>query len=194
MNHDVANFHVLTGGPGAGKTTLIEALAGMGYVTTEEAGRGIIRDQVAIGGNALPWADRTLYAELMLSWDMRSHALARRQGGPVFFDRGVPDVKGYLTLCGLPVPARVQRTVETIRYAPTVFLLPPWPEIFGQDAERRQSFEEAERTCAVMQATYREAGYSVVEVPRAPIIERAAFVLDAISAQAERHCASRSWS
>lgn len=179
MNHDAANFHVLTGGPGAGKTTLIETLASMGYATTPEAGRGIIRDQVAIGGSALPWADRALYAELMLSWDMRSHALARRQRGPVFFDRGIPDVKGYLVLCGLPVPAHVQRAVETIRYAPMVFLLPPWREIFGQDAERRQSFDEAERTCEMMRQTYRAAGYRIVAVPRAPVTERAAFVLNA---------------
>ena len=181
MNHVAANFHVLTGGPGAGKTTLIETLASMGYATIQEAGRGIIRDQVAVGGSALPWADQALYAELMLSWDMRSHALARRQSGAVFFDRGVPDVKGYLLLCELPVPAHVDRAVETIRYGPMVFLLPPWREIFGRDAERKQSFDEAERTFAMMRETYRAAGYSVVEVPYATVTERAAFVLDAIS-------------
>jgi predicted ATPase len=28
----------------------------------------------------------------MLCWEMRSYHLARAQAGPVFFDRGVPDV------------------------------------------------------------------------------------------------------
>ena len=45
-------FFVLTGGPGAGKTTLIEALRDAGFATAPEAGRAIIRDQLAIGGPA----------------------------------------------------------------------------------------------------------------------------------------------
>ena len=42
-------FYVLTGGPGSGKTTLIEALRSAGFTTTTEAGRAIIRDQLEIG-------------------------------------------------------------------------------------------------------------------------------------------------
>src|SRR3546814_1518314 len=55
---DRPDFHVITGGPGSGKSTLIEALAVEGFDHMPEAGRAIIRDQVAIGGAALPWADR----------------------------------------------------------------------------------------------------------------------------------------
>ena len=67
-----------------------------GFATSPEAGRGIIRDQMAIGGSALPWQDQALFAELMLSWEMRSWQAALRRAGPVFFDRGVPDTLGYL--------------------------------------------------------------------------------------------------
>jgi len=47
-------FYVITGGPGSGKTSLIEALRSRGYNSTVEAGRAIIQDQVAIDGRALP--------------------------------------------------------------------------------------------------------------------------------------------
>ena len=50
------HLYVVTGGPGSGKTTLIEALGRLGIVSMPEAGRAIIRDQTAIGGQALPWA------------------------------------------------------------------------------------------------------------------------------------------
>lgn len=66
-------FVVLTGGPGAGKSTLLDALAAAGFATVAEAGRAIIRDQAAIGGSALHTVDPQLYADLMLSWEMRSY-------------------------------------------------------------------------------------------------------------------------
>ena len=54
-----SRFIVLTGGPGSGKTTLIEALRRLGLATAPETGRAIIREQVAIAGPALPWVPRT---------------------------------------------------------------------------------------------------------------------------------------
>src|SRR3546814_3868123 len=74
---------VITGGPGSGKSTLIEALAVEGFDHMPEAGRAIIRDQVAIGGVALPWADRAAFAELMLGWELRSWHEAHDRAGPV---------------------------------------------------------------------------------------------------------------
>src|SRR6476646_4988836 len=59
-------YFVITGGPGSGKTALIEALRSRGYACSNEAGRVIIQDQVAIDGRALPWRDPLLFAELML--------------------------------------------------------------------------------------------------------------------------------
>ena len=70
MSHDGSNCFVLTGGPGSGKSTLIEALAAAGFRTAPEAGRAIIRDQVAIAGRALPWVDPLLFAEMMLARDL----------------------------------------------------------------------------------------------------------------------------
>ncbi|MGF7149734.1 putative ATPase [Sphingomonas zeicaulis] len=167
---------VITGGPGSGKSTLIAALAETGLATMPEAGRAIIRDQQAIGGTALPWADRAAFAELMLGWELRSHAEAQAQTAPVVFDRGVPDVIGYLTLCGLPVPPHMHRAAALYRYNPTVFLAPFWADIYATDTERRQSHAEAEATAAAMITAYEAAGYRVVPLPRAPVAHRVAFV------------------
>jgi predicted ATPase len=169
---------VVTGGPGAGKTALVEALATAGVRTLPEAGRGIIRDQRAIGGPALPWVDCAAFAEAMLVWEMRSHAEARRADGPVVFDRGVPDVIGFLRLCGLPVPAHMARAAEAIRYDRRVFLAPFWPEIFAPDAERLQNPEQAEATCRVMEEVYGALGYDLVRLPPVPVAERVRFVRD----------------
>lgn len=167
---------VITGGPGAGKSTLLEALATAGIRHMPEAGRAIIQDQVAIGGDALPWGNSEAFAELMLSWELRSWHEAAEVAGPALFDRGVPDVIGYRRVAGLSVPDHVWRAAEQFRYAPTVFVAPPWEAIFTGDAERKQSFAEALATWETMVATYTELGYTLVELPRASIVKRVAFV------------------
>lgn len=175
-------FHVVTGGPGSGKTTLIEALAKAGYAHTLEAGRAIIQDQLAIDGPAQPWRDPLAFAELMLGWEMRSYHMAEAASGPVFFDRGVTDVIGYLTLVGRPVPAHVIRAAERFRYNRRVFIAPPWPAIFTQDNERKQTPEDAVRTYEALVKAYASQGYELVRLPLVPVEERVRFVLATIGA------------
>ena len=173
-------FYIVTGGPGSGKTSLLEALRSRGGTCScsVEAGRGIIQDQVSIAGQALPWADRSLFAELMLSWEMRNYRIAQQTVGPVFFDRGVPDVLGYLRLIGVPAPPHMQNAAQKFRYNQTVFIAPPWPEIFSQDGERKQDFNEAIRTYDTLAATYAALGYKLIEIPRVSIAHRASFIVD----------------
>ncbi|MEC8456683.1 MAG: AAA family ATPase, partial [Pseudomonadota bacterium] len=131
---------VITGGPGSGKTSLIEALANLGNGVEPEAGRAIIRRQQSVNGPALPWRDRTLFAQRMFEHDIEAHDRSRLADGVVFHDRGLPDVIGYLTLCGLQVPDHMSEAARTLRYHATVFIAPLWPERFGQEADRRKDF------------------------------------------------------
>lgn len=177
MSQDSDRFFIITGGPGAGKTTLLDALAAHGFHRTVEAGRAIIQDQMAIDGPALPWRDPALFAEAMLVWDMRSYRMAENALGPVFFDRGVPELIGYMRLMGLPVPAHMMRAAAQFRYNRLVFVAPFWPEIFANDRERKQTPEEARRTCQIITATYGELGFELALLPLASLEERARFVL-----------------
>ncbi|MBN7787628.1 AAA family ATPase [Ponticoccus gilvus] len=116
------------------------------------------------------------YAERMLERDLLAYSTAQALSGPVIFDRGIPDIMGYLTLCGLPVPPQVAAATKAARYNASVFLAPYWDEIFSQDAERKQTRAEAEATGAVMRDTYTALGYEITELPRTDITSRADFV------------------
>lgn len=170
-------FVVITGGPGAGKSALLGELDDRGYPTSPEAGREILRDQARIGGRATHTGDQLVYAEIMLAWGMRAHRRADCHIGPVFFDRGVPDLIGYYRLIGHPVPAHVRTAAENFRYHPRVFVAPPWPAIYATDTERGQDFAEAVRTHDTVAAAYAELGYELVALPEADIAARADFVL-----------------
>jgi predicted ATPase len=183
---ETSQLFVLTGGPGSGKTTLIDALAARGHACSTEAGRSVIQDQVKTGGRALPWADRELFAEQMLAHELESYRLARQRPGIVFFDRGIPDVAGYLRLSGLPVSDHVAKAVGDFRYNSCVFIAPPWREIFRQDRERKQDFAEALRTYDMMAAIYAALDYNLLELPKVSVEERADFVLDVVAAELQR--------
>jgi predicted ATPase len=80
---------------------------------------------------------------MMFAVEMLSYRKAIELPGPVVFDRGIPDVIGYLRLCGLPVHVSMMAAAKRCRYAKRVFIAPPWLAIFEQDAERKQSPREA---------------------------------------------------
>ncbi|MER5173711.1 AAA family ATPase [Thioclava kandeliae] len=170
------HFFVVTGGPGAGKTSLITELARRGFHTIPESGRAIIFEELQRGGDALPWADRLAYAERMLEQDLRAYSATQALSGAVIFDRGIPDILGYLTLCGLPVPPHVAAAAKSARHNRRAFLVPFWDKIFTQDSERKQTRAEAEATCAVIRETYTALGYQITELPRADITTRADFI------------------
>ena len=109
---------------------------------------------------------------------MKSYYLAEQFNGPVFFDRGVVDVIGYLHLMDIPVPEPIQEAAENFRYNRSVFVAPPWEEIFKQDTERKQDFTEAKRTYEATTAAYSENGYELIEIPRTSLEERMRFLLE----------------
>ena len=59
----------------------------------------------------------------------------------------------------------------------TVFLAPPWPEIFETDAERKHSLEDARVEYDHLARRLPELGYEIVLLPKACVEARADFVM-----------------
>nr|WP_295877347.1 AAA family ATPase [uncultured Chitinophaga sp.] len=171
------NGYVFTGGPGAGKTSVITALAAKGFAVVPESGRQIIQEQVATGGEALPWANKALFRDRMLEAALQDFERQVPDGQPVFFDRGIPDLIGYSKLENLPVPAVLEEYAAVMRYHPRVFIFPPWEDIYRGDTERKQDYATAVATYEAMQAAYAGSGYALVTVPPASVADRVAFIL-----------------
>lgn len=136
----------------------------------------MIREQVALAGSAVPWNDRAAFARLMLEREVANFDSVADLNRPVLGDRGVPDVVGYAMLEGLVDLDPYLRAAHAYRYAPVVFVAPPWMEIYGQDEERRQDWELAVRTCEMMVSVYGGLGYDLIELPKADVATRLAFV------------------
>lgn len=100
------------------------------------------QEQIGLGGLALPWLDRARYAEIMLERSIASFVSSISIRGTGFCDRGIPDTLCYSRLVGLSDSEAVNASMN-YRYAPKVFLAPPWHAIYVTDTERKQSFAEA---------------------------------------------------
>jgi predicted ATPase len=165
----------VTGGPGAGKTTLLDELAAMGFAIVDDSARAIIAERRARG--EAPRPDLPAFAREILRRDLVKYRAAERVASWVFFDRSVVDAIAFLHEVS-PLPERdLVEMLTAYRVHPTVFVLPPWQEIYTTDAERDQTFEDAQRVHAWVVQWYRSCGYLLHEVPRAPAPERAAHVL-----------------
>lgn len=180
MNSIQVKRVVITGGPGSGKSTVINALERRGFYCQQEAGRSVIQHQQQIGGHALPWLDPAAFAEQMLGWDMRSWHGADEKQRYCFYDRGVPDILGYLTLMQLPIPRHLTEAVKRFPYHPDIFLAPPWEVIYARDTERKQSWEEAVQTAEIMAETYSKLGYRIITLPAGSVEWRTDFILQAL--------------
>jgi predicted ATPase len=174
---DVSRLVVISGGPGAGKTTVLLELERRGFRCATEVARQIIQEQVRAGGNALPWGDRQRYCQLMLERSIASYREHAALSGRTFFDRGIPDTLCYARLVGLPMEDEIFAACTAYRYATRVFLAPPWQEIYATDTERQQSYDEAVRTYGQMVEAYEACGYEVMEIPRTSPAERADSIL-----------------
>ncbi|WP_434713378.1 AAA family ATPase [Rhizobium sp. YTUHZ045] len=176
MNRSV----LISGCSGGGKSTLLAELGRRGHGIVEEPGRRIVKQELESGGNALPWIDAIAFSRRAIEMAMADYTAAREWTGWTFFDRGLIDAASALQhMTGEPV---LERMTAAHRYSRSVFLTPPWPEIYTTDPERRHGFEEAVAEYDRLAAIYPTLGYDIVILPKIGVAERADFILDCLGA------------
>lgn len=182
MNLRKNNCYVITGGPGVGKTTLLNELSKYNFKIVPEDAREIIKQEIENDGDGLPWKDKEHYTYLMLDKAFESYkSVHHNEIETYFFDRGILDAICYADMIGLKIPNDIEKKVRNSLYNKKVFILPPWKEIYHTDSERKQDWEEAVLTFEKMKETYLNYEYKIIEVPKDTIEKRVAFVLDSIN-------------
>ena len=159
---------VISGGPGSGKTTLINLLREKGYNCSNEFSRSIIEEFKRMGEDSPFKSQPIAFSEKV--WQKRKQQYQNPKflgiSGTkpfVFFDRGLHDIVAYLDC--IAVPCDTQKFDLSNFPYDLAILLPPWKKIYIKDNERHENFEEAEKIYFYIKKTYLNNNIPLVEIP-----------------------------
>ena len=172
-------IYIITGGPGFGKTELINELRFNGYLCSDEFARDLIENQQKIGGDLLPWKKPKQFQEEILRLRIDFYKSVSDQT-IAFADRGIPDQLAFARYKGFGIPEILKNNSEKYLYAKKVFVTPPWREIFVNDSIRCETFEEAVNIHQIVLETYSQLDYKIIELPLIPVRERLKYILQTI--------------
>jgi predicted ATPase len=169
---------ILTGAPGAGKTTIGRRLARAGATVIAEAATDLITVAQAAGDDE-PWTDPALIediAALQRDRQIRADALP----GPVqYFDRSPVCTLALARFLGHPVGPVLAAELDRIRtdriYAPTVLCFDLLDAV-TPTAARRIDLEQARAFEQVHLDAYTEHGYRIERIPAVGKAARRAIV------------------
>jgi predicted ATPase len=167
-------WYVLTGGPCAGKTTLVKEFEADGIRVVHESARAVIERGLASGQSLEEIRKGPTFVQDIIALDTANlslHTGAER----VFFDRSIIDNIGYHRHLGFEPSAELLAACERASFA-KVFIL----DIvnYTRDYARNESPEEARAIQDALESAYREYGIPVVNVPVLPVEERVAFIVE----------------
>lgn len=168
---------VITGGPGTGKSTLINELIKRGYTCLEEISRQVTLNAKKEGIEQLFLTKPLLFSELLLKGRQKQFIEADLYKNEiVFFDRGIPDVLAYMDYIGDTYPKKFVEASKKSAYD-LVFILKPWEAIYTSDNERYESFDQALKIHDNLVNTYKNYNYTLIDVPFDTVENRTNFIL-----------------
>jgi predicted ATPase len=169
---------VITGGPGTGKTSIIQELEKSGHVCLPEISRQVTLDARKQGIEQLFLTQPLLFSQKLLEGRQQQFLDAKSLSNTiVFLDRGLPDVLAYMDYIEDTYPNLFNEVCKTHMYD-HVFILPPWEDIYTSDNERYENFEQAVSIHKHLENAYERFGYTPTNVPIGTIEERTNFVLE----------------
>ncbi|MEW2147150.1 AAA family ATPase [Micromonospora vinacea] len=174
--------YVLTGAPGAGKTTTIRALHHRGHATVREAATDLIAERQA-QGYATPWHD-TDFVDAVAALQHHRQVRADARQPVQFYDRSPLCTLALARHLGRPIgpalTAEVDRIIRERTYQRLVFLISPLGFI-RHTAARQIGYADALAFARLHREVYEEHGHQLVDVPPGPVRTRAALIEEHVS-------------
>lgn len=172
---------VITGGPGTGKSSIINTLMERGLTCLEEISREVTLEAKKQGIDQLFLTDPLRFSEALLNGRLEQYHHARNlKSDLVFYDRGIPDIVAYMDFAQMQYPGLFVDACNDHPYD-AVFILKPWKAIYRTDNERYENFEEAKVIHKHLVNTYQSYNYQLIDVPFDTVEKRTDYILNIIN-------------
>lgn len=175
--------YILTGAPGAGKTSILRQLQGQGFDIVDEAATAVITREQA-EGDAEPWTQAAFVEKVVALQRRRQMQSAASDVTLQIYDRSPICTHALSTYLGRPVPETLSAEIDRITrervYEQQVFFIRNIGFCQPTDA-RRISFQEALAFERIHEQSYWQFGYVLVDVPADDVATRVAMIADTIS-------------
>lgn len=166
--------YILTGAPGAGKTSIIYALAAMGHAVVREAATDVIAAENRLG-NAQPWRSPDFIDKIIALQRQRQLEPSGPTTALQFHDRTAVCTHALSLFLGFPPSAALLEELGRIEreriFHKRVFFIENLGFVEPTEA-RRISFEDSLTFEKVHRETYRSIGYECVSIEPAPVSDR----------------------
>jgi predicted ATPase len=173
MKKITPNWYVITGGPSSGKTTVINELAKLGYLTIPEAARVYFNQETAKGksldeirGDEAEFQRKVLKMKIKIENDLPKNKI-------IFLDRAIPDSIAYYQVCGLN-PKEVTQLCQKKQYQ-KIFFLEQLP--VENDYARIENAETIKKLNRLLKEEYQNLGYKVIDIPPMSVEKRVQKIL-----------------
>ena len=169
------NWYVITGGPGCGKTTMVNLLRERGYTTTIEHARHFLYTQRIKGRTVEEVRKNQLEFQLgVLNMQIEQEA-ALSPEQIVFLDRALPDSLAYYSYLNLEPDKRLLVALEKVYYK-KIFILDLLPLV--NDYARSENEAAQKKIHELIIEVYTSLSFPIVRVPVLPTEDRADFILN----------------
>jgi predicted ATPase len=173
---------IITGAPGAGKTSIIRQLELDGFSVVEEAATDVIAAAHAQGIDQL-WKHPSFIESLAKLQRDRQVRTACQPDGVQFHDRSVVCTAALAVYLGHPVSHALSSELERVKreaiFQNRVFFVRHLGFVTPTEA-RRITLEETVRFEKIHEETYREAGFELVSIAPGRLLERVSAIKAAI--------------
>lgn len=168
------NWYVITGGPGSGKTTVVNQLNMLGYHTTIEHARHFIDTQMITGKTVeeIRKSQKEFQIGILDMQILQESSLSPDE--LVFLDRALPDALAYYRFLNLSIDEKIDNALKEVSYK-KIFILDFLPLV--NDYARSENAKAQKEIHSFITAVYESLPFPVIHVPVLPPEERVDFIL-----------------
>ena len=168
---------VISGGPGGGKTTIINSLKNLGFFCYDEISRELIDGLKGNGEQNILMKNPIAFSNIL--WKKREEqfkkSMKQKEYDKVFFDRGLLDITSYLEFIGKR-NLNLERKLTNFKYD-IIFLVKPTKKNYKKDFSRFENFSQSIKIHNILERNY-ENHSKTINVPFEKLRDRLNFIID----------------